>query len=118
MISGRLRAISLAGRPLACAAVLAGLVASLGGCATLLVTGAVEPTQAAEEAVQVAAAVTQALGRDGGVDAGDVRVAASGSVVTLNGSVPSASQRDRAVAVAAATEGVSRVVDRLSISGS
>ncbi len=111
------RAVAGIWRRNACALAFVGFLGASSGCATLLVTGAVEPTEAAEQAAEIAASVTQALSRDGSVDVSDVRVAASGAVVTLNGSVPSQSQRDRAVAVAGATEGVSRVVDRLSISG-
>ncbi|MEO0421234.1 MAG: BON domain-containing protein [Pseudomonadota bacterium] len=98
-------------------ATLVGAVALLGlaGCATLIVTGAVDPNAKAEQAVEIAAAVNEALRADAGLDASDVRASASGTVVTLNGSVPTASQRERAVAVTAATPGVTRVVDRLSL---
>lgn len=100
-------------------ATLVSAVAVLGlaGCATLIVTGAVDPNAKAEQAVEIADAVNEALRADRGLDGSDVRASASGTVVTLNGSVATAAQRERAVAVAAATSGVTRVVDRLGLDG-
>ncbi|HEY7169613.1 MAG TPA: BON domain-containing protein [Vicinamibacterales bacterium] len=44
-----------------------------------------------------------------------IDVTTDGSVVTLSGSVRSASERQRAVSLAGETEGVTRVVDHLSV---
>lgn len=49
------------------------------------------------------------------VQARAIDVTTSGHVVTLSGSVRSAAERDRAVQLAKETEGVTQVVDRLTI---
>lgn len=76
-----------------------------------------DPNAKAQQAVEIAAAVNDALSADGGQDAQNVRATASGTVVTLNGSVATPAARERAVAIAAATSGVTRVVDRLALDG-
>lgn len=45
----------------------------------------------------------------------DISVETTGQVVTLNGSVRSSAARSRAVEIAAGTDGVARVVDRLVV---
>jgi hypothetical protein len=97
-----------------CAAALLALTA---GCATLMVTGAVDPAEAATEAAALAERTRQALRDDASVDSRDISVSASGNVITLNGRVPSSRQRDQAVRTAAAVSGVGRVVNRLTVGG-
>lgn len=97
-----------------CASALLALTA---GCATLMVTGAVDPAEAATEAAALAERVRQALRDDAGVDTRDISVSASGNVITLNGRVPASRQRDQAVRTAAAVSGVGRVVNRLTVGG-
>jgi hyperosmotically inducible periplasmic protein len=55
------------------------------------------------------------LALDDYVKARSINVTTNGSVVTLTGQVRSASERQRAVAIATETAGVSRVVDHLEI---
>jgi|RhiMethySRZTD1v2_1073278.scaffolds.fasta_scaffold583131_1 hyperosmotically inducible periplasmic protein len=55
------------------------------------------------------------LALDDYVKARSINVTTNGTVVTLSGQVHSASERQRAVAIATETAGVSRVVDRLEI---
>lgn len=52
---------------------------------------------------------------DDHVKARDINVDSSGSVVTLAGVVASADEQQRALRLAAETEGVTRVVDRLQV---
>ena len=52
---------------------------------------------------------------DDAVRSRSIDVNTDGSVVTLSGSVRSATERQRAVALAKETEGVTRVVDHLSV---
>jgi hypothetical protein len=52
---------------------------------------------------------------DDSVRSRSIDVSTDGSVVTLSGSVRSAAERQRAVALARETEGVTRVVDHLSV---
>lgn len=52
---------------------------------------------------------------DDSVKARAIDVTTTGSTVTLTGTVRSASERDRAVALARETAGVTAVVDRLEI---
>ena len=49
------------------------------------------------------------------VQARSIDVTTSGHVVTLNGTVRSAAERDRAIQLARETNGVTQVVDRLSV---
>jgi len=49
------------------------------------------------------------------VQARSIDVSTSGHVVTLSGSVRSAAERDRAIQLARETEGVTQVVDRLTV---
>ncbi len=104
-------------RRLAAAVTAAALLVGFGGCATLLVTGAVKPgaaTGATAEAAALASRVQSALQADGRFDAGRIGVAASGSTVTLSGEVADRRSADAAASVAAAVSGVSRVVNQLS----
>ena len=52
---------------------------------------------------------------DDSVKARAIDVSTTGTVVTLSGTVASQSEHDRAVALARETDGVTRVVDRLTI---
>jgi hyperosmotically inducible protein len=52
---------------------------------------------------------------DDAVRSRSIDVTSDGSVVTLSGSVRTAAERQRALALAKETEGVSRVVDHLSV---
>ena len=61
------------------------------------------------------AKIKSKMALDDHVNARDVNVDTSGSVVTLTGVVGSAAARDRAVSLARDTEGVTRVVDRLQV---
>ena len=49
------------------------------------------------------------------VRARSIGVSTSGSIVTLNGTVRSTEERDRAVKIARETAGVNRVIDRLDV---
>jgi hypothetical protein len=49
------------------------------------------------------------------VRARSIGVSTSGSTVTLNGTVPSTEERDRAVKIARETTGVNRVINRLDV---
>ncbi len=52
---------------------------------------------------------------DDSVNARTIDVSTSGSTVTLTGHVESRTQHDRAVALARETEGVTKVIDRLTV---
>jgi osmotically-inducible protein OsmY len=52
---------------------------------------------------------------DDAVRSRSIDVTTVGSVVTVSGSVRSAAERQRAVALARETEGVTRVVDQLTV---
>lgn len=54
---------------------------------------------------------------DDSIEAGNIDVDTEGSVVTLRGTVRSEAERSRAVRLARETEGVTSVVDRLSVGG-
>jgi hyperosmotically inducible protein len=54
---------------------------------------------------------------DDNVNARAINVDSAGSVITLSGVVASSEQRQRAVRLASETEGVTRVVDRLQVTG-
>lgn len=78
----------------------------------------------AEAAVKVKAGVTEAalttkikakMALDDSLNARAIDVSTSGSTVTVSGTVASRAQHDRAVALARETEGVTTVVDRLTI---
>ena len=99
--------------------IIAMLLAALscGACATLVMTGAVNPTESAREAGELADAVRSALAANGNVDGEAISVSASGNVVTLNGTVRSAQERQEAIRTSAAVDGVGRIVDRLSVAG-
>ncbi|MDH5786566.1 MAG: BON domain-containing protein [Chromatiales bacterium] len=64
---------------------------------------------------KLSAAVTSALVRDRSVPAMGIKVRTVDGVVTLGGSVPSATASRRAVQLASAVAGVKRVDNRLSI---
>lgn len=75
-------------------------------------------TQKVETAVGEAALTTKIKAKmalDDSVKARAIDVTTAGSIVTLSGTVRSAAERDRAVALARETAGVSRVVDQLQI---
>jgi len=63
----------------------------------------------------VTAKIKAKMALDDTVKARTINVSTSGTVVTLTGTVRSASERSRAVALARETSGVSQVVDRLSV---
>jgi osmotically-inducible protein OsmY len=63
----------------------------------------------------VSASVKTRLAADDAVKASAVRVTAVDHVVTLSGAVPSQAIKDRALAIARDTSGVSSVVDKLSV---
>ena len=60
------------------------------------------------------AAVADALSVAGDVDASDVTVTCTGGTVILSGSVSSAEEAERAIAVAASIKGIEQVDNRLS----
>jgi hyperosmotically inducible protein len=63
----------------------------------------------------ISAKIMSKMALDDTVKARSIRVSTDHSVVTLSGTVGSAAERDRAVALARETSGVSRVVDQLTI---
>lgn len=63
----------------------------------------------------VTAKIKSKMALDDGVDAAQIDVDTSGSIVTLSGRVSSQAERERAVRLARETEGVTSVVDRLVI---
>ena len=64
----------------------------------------------------VTAKIKAKMALDDAVTAGNIDVDTEGTVVTLTGRVGSTDERDRAVRLARETEGVTSVVDRLTIS--
>ena len=93
-------------RPLAALALVAALSA---GCAS----SSVRP--AATDDGGISTRVRTALLNDSQVAAGGINVTASNGVVTLSGRVRSESERDRAVALARQTTGVSDVRSELAV---
>jgi osmotically-inducible protein OsmY len=65
----------------------------------------------------VSGEIVAALTRHAQREARRIAVEVDGGVVTLRGDVDSLPEHDAALAAAAATRGVSRVVDRLSVTG-
>lgn len=63
----------------------------------------------------VTAKIKSKMALDDLVQARTIDVTTSGQIVTLSGSVRSAAERDRAVQLAKETEGVTQVVDRLTV---
>jgi hyperosmotically inducible protein len=76
--------------------------------------GANEAQRLANDA-GVTARIKSKMALDEIVEAADIDVDTSDGVVTLTGNVASAAERDRAVRLARETQGVTSVVDRLSM---
>ena len=77
-----------------------------------------EPTPDVTQAVDDATVTTKIQAKfflDRDVKAGGIDVKASGGVVTLEGTAPSAAVRDRAVQIARETAGVTQVIDRIAV---
>jgi hyperosmotically inducible protein len=66
---------------------------------------------------QITARIKSALAADSSVKAGSIDVDVMRGVVTLNGTVASAAEREKAVAIANKTSGVFEVRDRLKVNG-
>ena len=64
----------------------------------------------------VTAKIKAKMALDDGVTAANIDVDTDGTVVTLTGRVGNAAERERAVRLARETEGVTSVVDRLTVS--
>jgi osmotically-inducible protein OsmY len=77
--------------------------------------GADRAQRAASEA-GLSAKIKAKMALDDRVAAANIDVDTDGSIVTLSGRVSSSDERDRAVRLAKETEGVSSVVDRLTVS--
>ena len=72
----------------------------------------------AQETLKEAAITTKIKAKmtlDDSVKARSIDVSTTGGVVTLGGTVESVAERNRAVALARETDGVTRVVDRLTV---
>ncbi|MGE7367498.1 BON domain-containing protein [Neorhizobium sp. NPDC001467] len=78
-----------------------------------------EPTIEVENppAAELETRVADALATNFGVDASDVKVVASGSDITLTGTVLDAKEIERATEVAASVEGVSHVRNMIRSGG-
>lgn len=76
--------------------------------------GANQAQRALEDA-SLTVKIKSKMALDDTVDAIRIDVDTQGSVVTLNGSVPSAAAKSKAVQLARETEGVTSVIDRLRI---
>ena len=63
----------------------------------------------------ISAKIMSKMALDDSVKARSIRVSTDHSVVTLSGTVGSTAERDRAVALARETSGVTRVVDQLTV---
>ena len=72
--------------------------------------------QEAAAAAALTSKIKAKMALDDRVAAATIDVDTSGSVVTLSGRVSSAAERDRALALARETDGVTSVVDRLTVS--
>ncbi len=64
---------------------------------------------------ELTAKIKAKMALDDGVRAQTISVATTGGVVTLTGTVGSASEHDRAVRLARDTKGIKQVVDRLTV---
>src|SRR6266513_521949 len=79
---------------------------------------AATPANKAQETLKEAAITTKIKAKmtlDDSVKARSIDVSTTGGVVTLGGTVESVAERNRAVALARETDGVTRVVDRLTV---
>jgi hypothetical protein len=79
---------------------------------------AAEATKKIQETVTEAgltAKIKAKMALDDTLGAREIAVTTEGSTVTVSGSVPSAAARNRAIALARETDGVTTVVDRLEI---
>lgn len=72
-------------------------------------------TQEAVAAAAITSKITAKMALDDRVAAARIDVDTSGSVVTLSGRVSSQAERERALALARETDGVTSVVDRLTV---
>jgi hyperosmotically inducible protein len=76
--------------------------------------GAVQAERLAKDA-GVTAKIRSKMALDDTLDSSGINVDTTGDTVTLKGSVPSETDRQRAVQLARETEGVTSVVDQLSV---
>jgi osmotically-inducible protein OsmY len=75
----------------------------------------VERTGEAVGEAALTAKIKSKMALDDYVKAGNINVDTTGTVVTLNGTVHSEEERQRAVRLARETEGVTRVIDKLQV---
>jgi osmotically-inducible protein OsmY len=97
--------------------VMLALVNLASACATLLVTGGLEPERSPQAVAEAALEdrVSRALRDQDAAQGARIDVDATGSDVTLSGSVSSYDVRQRAVAAASRVDGVDRVIDQLTV---
>lgn len=101
-------------RLLALPLLLIVVLTSAGGCATLVLTGGVEPQAPPQTEAALEQRVREALRDDGRVDATAIAVSAQETDVTLSGQMPDRTAAEHAVSTALSVEGVSRIINRLS----
>jgi osmotically-inducible protein OsmY len=101
-------------RPIALPLLLIAVLMSAGGCATMVLTGGVEPQAPPRTEAALEQRVREALRDDGRVDATAIDVSAQEGDVTLIGQVPDRAAADRAVSTALSVDGVARIINRLS----
>jgi osmotically-inducible protein OsmY len=93
-----------------------GLISTIVLTASLSLGCAGKTIRPATDDSGLSTRVRTALLNDPQVAAGQINVTAAGGVVTLSGSVRTPAERDRAVALARQTSGVSDVRSELSVS--
>lgn len=76
---------------------------------------AADRVEAAAHDAELTSKIKAKMALDDSVRARSIDVSTSGSVVTLTGTVRSQAERDRALALARETAGITRVVDRLTV---
>jgi hyperosmotically inducible periplasmic protein len=105
----------------AIAAVAASALLALSGCTmfqdTTASSGQSRSVQQTGTDAAITATVKTALGADSLVKARNIDVDTSRGVVTLNGTVGSAAEKQRALEIARRAEGVSSVKDNLRVGG-
>lgn len=89
--------------------------ALLGGCATAVVTGAVQPRPPATEAEVTASSVRRELAREPALRNASIQVRVRDGVVLLDGTVPDADAARQAEAAARRAPGVVSVRPRLHV---
>jgi hyperosmotically inducible periplasmic protein len=77
--------------------------------------GAATKVQEGVTEASITAKIKAKMALDDSVKARSINVTTSGSVVTVSGTVDSAREHDRAIALARDTDGVSQVVDQLRV---